>query len=98
MKEKDKWSNVNKACINGAFSAGLGTLSLTSLLVNLYEKAAIFQTEIAKAPELTQEVYAAAEKVVSNYHLTGSGFVAGIGMLVAGANAASAIYYATRKD
>ena len=78
--------------------AGLNAfISLEHLLDYTSSKAAILQSELARAPELTEQVYQNAREAIDK---AGQGnYLMGFSCAVmAGLCAANAVYHATRKE
>jgi hypothetical protein len=89
--------NIKWSATSGALAGANGYIALEYILNYVSKKSAVFQAELAKAPELTERVYEsareAAERVSSGEIYSGlfsgtiAGFFAGI-----------AVYQACKKD
>ena len=87
--------DVKFVAIYGAGAAGAGAGSLAFILDAVGKRAAVFQHELAKAPELTDRVYKVADAAANNIPL--SGLYLGVGLaFMAGGFLGISIYEACK--
>ena len=87
-----KWSAVN-----GTIAGANGILALENILDYVSTKSAVFQAELAKAPELTERVYESAREAAERVS-SGDLYYGLVSGTAAGLMAGFAVYQACKKD
>lgn len=93
----NKIGNMILSGVCGAWAGFSSYLALDCILKYVSIKSAVFQAELAKAPELTERVYDLAWKAAER--ASSGDFYSGLALAIeAGAGAGYAVYFACRKD